>query len=87
MNAIPSKIPEGVEITGEVLPAFAKVLTPEALAFLAKLQRSFGRRREECLRNRQTRQAALDRGEALDFLPETKSIRDGDWTCAPIPPE
>ena len=34
---------------------------------------------------RQDRQAALDRGETLDFLPETKSIREGDWTCAPIP--
>jgi malate synthase len=87
MNAIPSKIPGGVQITGEMTPAFAEVLTPDALAFVAKLQRAFGRRREECLQNRQTRQIALDRGEALDFLPETKQIRAGDWTCAPIPPD
>lgn len=85
MNAIPSKIPEGVQIPGEVTPAFAEILTPDALAFVAKLQRAFGRRREECLQNRQVRQIALDRGEALDFLPETKQIRDGDWTCARIP--
>src|SRR5439155_11619925 len=54
-------------------------------AFVAKLQRVFGNRREECLQRRHDRQAALDRGEALNFLPETKSIREGDWTCAPIP--
>ena len=27
----------------------------------------------------------MDGGEALDFLPETKHIREGDWKCAPIP--
>jgi malate synthase len=80
-----AKIPAGVQILGEMSPAFAEILTPEALAFMAKLQRAFGRRREECLQNRQARQSALDQGKALDFLPETKQIRDGDWTCAPIP--
>src|SRR6185312_1879227 len=30
-------------------------------------------------------QAALDGGDTLDFLPETKSIRESDWQCAPIP--
>src|SRR5205823_11013953 len=60
-------------------------LTANALGFVAKLQRDFGLRREECLQNRQVRQAALDRGEALDFLPETKQIREDDWVCAQIP--
>src|SRR6478672_11868753 len=77
--------PAGVQLLGAVTPAFAEILTPDALAFVAKLQRAFGNRREECLQRRQDRQAALDRGETLDFLPETKSIREGDWTCAPIP--
>ena len=77
--------PAGVQLLGAVTPAFAEILTPDALAFVAKLQRAFGGRREECLQHRQDRQAALDRGEALDFLPETKPIREGDWTCAPIP--
>src|ERR1700730_6440939 len=85
MNTISSKIPAGVQIVGDVSPAFAEILTPDALAFVAKLQREFGLRREECLQNRQVRQAALDREEALDFLPGTKQIRDGDWVCAPIP--
>ncbi|MGI9088612.1 MAG: malate synthase A [Chthoniobacterales bacterium] len=77
--------PRGVEILGEMTPAFAEILTPDALVFLAKLQRTFGRRREEALERRQARQAALDRGASLDFLTETKEIREGDWTCAPIP--
>ncbi len=74
-----------VAVLGEVTKPFAEILTPEALDFVAKLQRAFGGRRAECLQRRQERQTALDRGEALDFLAETKDIRDGDWTCAPIP--
>lgn len=77
----------GIQLLAPVTPAFAEILTPDALAFVAKLQRTFGRRREECLQRRQDGQARLNRGETLDFLPETKSIRDGDWTCAPIPAE
>ena len=75
----------GVEVRGEVKAQFAEILTPDALAFVAKLHRNFSTRRLECLQRRQERQAALDRGGTLDFLPETKQIREGDWTCAPIP--
>src|SRR5258707_13060066 len=77
--------PPGVQLGGELAPAFPEIVSPEALAFVAKLQRAFGNRREESLKRRQNRQAALDRGEALDFLPETKSIGESDWRCAPIP--
>jgi malate synthase len=87
MAAVAFNPPEGVELRGRVTPDFAQILTPAALAFLAKLQRTFGGRRAELLARRQERQAALDRGEALDFLPETKAIREGNWTCAPIPPD
>ena len=74
-----------IRVVGQITPAFREILTPDALAFVAKLQRSFDARRLECLAHRQERQAALDRGGTLDFLPETKQIREGDWTCAPIP--
>src|SRR5205085_11147445 len=76
--------PPGVQLRVELAPAFPEIVSPEALAFVAKLQRALGNRREECLQRRQDRQVALDRGEALDFLPEAKSIREIDWTCAPI---
>jgi malate synthase len=82
-----TSLSEGIEIRGDMAPGFEEILTPDALAFVASLQREFGARRKECLARRQQRQAALDRGESLDFLPETKHIRDGDWTCASIPPD
>jgi malate synthase len=82
-----SSLLSGVEIRGEIPAGFQQILTSDALAFVAKLQREFGARRKECLDRRQQRQAALDRGELLDFLAETKHIRDGDWTCASIPPD
>src|SRR6202012_959743 len=37
------------------------------------------------LAHRQERQKLFDAGKLPDFLPETKSIRDGDWTVAKIP--
>jgi malate synthase len=84
-NADHTRIPDGVRVVGEIAPAFAEILTPEALAFVARLQRRFNGRRLDCLERRQQRQAALDAGGTLDFLPETKQIREGDWTCAAIP--
>src|SRR5436305_4988252 len=85
MNSSTISSPPGIQLRGELAPAFPEIVSPEALAFVAKLQRAFGNRREECLKRRQDRQAALDRGEALDFLPEAKSIGESDWRCAPIP--
>jgi malate synthase len=82
---LPCNLPSGVEVRGEVNSAFAEILTPGALAFVARLQRTFGPRRLESLTRRQERQAALDHGQSLDFLPETRHVRESAWTCAPIP--
>ncbi len=75
----------GIEITGRVTPEYAQVLTPEAVAFAAKLQRAFGDRRAKLLARRAQRQAEFDSGTLPDFLPETHAIREADWTCAPVP--
>jgi malate synthase len=75
----------GVELKAEMDPRFAEILTPDALAFIAKLQRTFAARREEALQRRAECQTRFDAGELPDFLPETRHIREGDWTCAPIP--
>ncbi len=64
---------------------FEAVLTPPALAFVAELQRGFGARRAELLAARAERRAALKAGGTLDFLPETREIRAGDWRVAPPP--
>ena len=86
-NANHTTTNSGVQILGESTPSFAEILTPEALAFVAKLQRRFNGRRMDCLQRREERQAALDAGGTLDFLPETKEIRESEWTCATIPPD
>ncbi len=75
----------GVEIRAAVSPAFAEILTPEALAFVVDLERRFGAERRRLLALRVERQKLLDAGEKPDFLPETAAIRAGDWTIAPLP--
>jgi malate synthase len=77
---------EGVEIKGAVTVEFAKVLTPEALHFVAKLEREFRETRRKLLQKRIERQAEIDAGIMPDFLPATKGIRDdAAWKVAPIP--
>src|SRR3546814_3062926 len=66
-------------------PRFDEILTPDALALVAKLHRAFKPRRQELLKARVARQARIDAGELPDFLPETRSVREGDWKIAPQP--
>ena len=75
----------GVEIRGPVPPEYAETLTVEALEFLAKLSRCFEPRRRALLAQRVERQREHDDGKLPDFLPETRHVRDGDWTVASIP--
>ena len=62
-----------------------EILTPEALAFLAELQTRFGPRRDELLAARRERRAQVSRTGRLDFLEETKDVREGDWRVAEAP--
>src|SRR5713226_1676325 len=62
-----------------------EVLTSDALAFVARLQRQFGLRRLELLRARDERQARLDAGEAPQFLADTQTIRKSEWRVAAAP--
>jgi malate synthase len=73
----------GVEITTK--DRLNDVLTEDALAFVSELHRRFDKRRRELLEKRAKRQRALDGGGTLDFLDETREIRDGDWKVAPAP--
>lgn len=75
----------GLRITAPVSKEFAEILTPEALKFIEKLQRTFGGRRLELLQRRKERQEAVNQGAKLGFLPETKHIRESEWTIAPLP--
>lgn len=83
--ATTASIIQGVSISGAVADAHRKILTPEAIAFLALLHRSFNGTRQELLQRRVLRQAELDRGALPDFLPETKHIRESDAWRGAIP--
>src|SRR5215471_17959065 len=76
---------ENLHITGAITPEFAVILTPEAVNFVATLDRAFSDRRAALLQKRALRQAEIDAGKMPDFLPETEHIRTGDWTISPEP--
>lgn len=76
-----------VELKAAVKPEWGRIFTPEALNFLAELQGRFEAGREQVLRARVERQARLDQGEPPGFLPETRAIREGEWTVASVPPD
>ncbi|MEO7002619.1 MAG: malate synthase A, partial [Ktedonobacterales bacterium] len=78
-------LPEGVTITGAITPEYAEILTPDALAFVAKLQRTFNATREDVLSRRAARQAEFDAGKLPDFLAETAQVRASEWQVAPLP--
>lgn len=78
-------LPQGLEISGAIKPGYEQILTPEALALVAKLSRAFEPRRQELLAARVARAKRMDAGERPDFLAETRHIREGDWKIAPIP--
>jgi malate synthase len=61
------------------------VLTDEALAFLGTLHERFEPRRRELIDARAARRRRVAAGETLDFLPDTRAIREGDWRVAPAP--
>ena len=76
---------EGIEVRGTVNPEFERILTPQALDFVAKLHREFNPTREALLKRRAERQAQLDAGALPDFLPETEGVRRAEWRVAPAP--
>jgi malate synthase len=65
--------------------ASARVLTSEALAFVAELEREFGQRRRALLAERQARQRRLDAGERPTFGSASPAWPDPDWRVAPTP--
>src|SRR6476661_2476327 len=78
--ADPAIVVENVDV-----PGAAEILTPDALAFVADVQRRFGRERISLLEARHERQKELDAGVLPDFLRGTADVRSGDWIVAPAP--
>ncbi|HEY4828316.1 MAG TPA: malate synthase A, partial [Solirubrobacteraceae bacterium] len=76
-----------LELQGSMHAGFEEILTPDALEFVGELQHQFASRRRELLEARARRRERLRAGEMLGFLPDTREIREGDWTVAPAPPD
>jgi malate synthase len=67
------------------VPRLDEILSDDAAEFVSGLERRFGPRRLELLQARAERQRRLDAGELPDFLPETREIRESEWTVEPVP--
>jgi malate synthase len=74
-----------LEIRAPYIEETARIVTPEALAFLELLARHFGPRRKALLGRRQEVQRSIRDGNLPDFLDETREIRERSWTVAPAP--
>jgi malate synthase len=87
MAASADSILSEVNILGDLNDKTKQILSKDAAVFLALLHRTFNQRRKALLQRRVNRQAELDKGNLLDFLPETKQIRENDtWKGAPPAP-
>jgi len=73
------------EVVGPCDDRHHAILSDEALRFVATLMREFRDARRGLLERRRHRAAEFRDGATLDFLAETRPIREGDWTVAPIP--
>src|ERR1700742_1945645 len=76
---------KSVEFKAPATGRYAEILTPEAVAFVVGLQRTFNEQRKELLEARAARQKRLDAGGRPGFLKEAKHIRESEWTVAPLP--
>lgn len=77
--------PEGLRILGPIDSDHQAILTTDALTFVQDLVRKFRPRVEELLDRRREVQAQYDAGKKPDFLASTASVRESNWTVAPIP--
>jgi malate synthase len=82
---MPASPSETVQIRGDRVEGSERVLTPEALDFVARLHRAFNQRRQELLQRRQAREQEFRAGTMPGFLAETEAVRTGDWQVAACP--
>jgi malate synthase len=74
-----------IELTGAISAEGARILQPDALAFVASLAETFEPERRALLERRKLRDAQIASGAAFDFLPSTAALRAGDFKVAPAP--
>jgi malate synthase len=74
-----------IDLRGAVDGRVKDIFTDDAVSFVASLHREFNAERLRLLDRRRERQAELDAGGTLDFLPSTENVRSGDWNVGPLP--
>jgi malate synthase len=74
-----------VTVHGNPVERGEEILTPAAVEFLGDLHRRFAGRRNQLLAARVARREQIAETGRLDFLPETRDVRDADWRVAPAP--
>lgn len=79
-----SNSPE-IQVNGERISDDERILTQEALEFVANLHVQLNPRRLRLLEARQERQQRFDASELPHFLAETQDVRESDWQVAPAP--
>ncbi|KAL9439021.1 hypothetical protein AB3S75_024643 [Citrus x aurantiifolia] len=79
-------VPDGVEIRGRYSEEFAKILNRDALQFVADLQREFRNRIKYAMECRREAKRRYNEGALPGFDAATRYIREGEWTCALVPP-
>lgn len=80
-----STYPHGVVVSGPAVAATATMLTPQAMAFVAALQREFNPVRKGLLQRRDEVAQRIRHGHRPDFLEHTRYVREGEWQVAPAP--
>ncbi|TXD34922.1 malate synthase A [Lujinxingia vulgaris] len=78
-------LPDAITILGDVAPGYERILSPEALGFVAAMHREFEGRRRQLLADRRRRQEAIDSGANPGAPADTRAIRQGEWQVARVP--
>ena len=76
---------KSIKISGEILSRYNKIISNDALKFIQEIHDQFNNTRLELLNERKKRQKDIDNGGKLDFLEETKKIRESKWKIKNIP--
>ena len=76
---------KSIKISGKILPRYSEIISEEAINFVKEIHERFNSTRLDLLNERKKRQKIIDDGGKLDFLNETKKIRDNDWKIKNIP--
>ncbi|KZV21744.1 malate synthase, glyoxysomal [Dorcoceras hygrometricum] len=79
-------LPEGVDIRGRYDAEFARILTKDAMQFVADLQREFRGHIRYAMECRKDAKMRYNSGALPGFDPATKYVREGEWVCSPTPP-